>query len=211
MNPNDVFPSRNLPNPSVPWGREIEKRVVDLEKGSQSAKDDLSNGNRTTAAVTSELARQLQSLEEVLEGLEDLYQAIPKTHQQTNRTENFSADVQWTTVNTISIVFPEGSDHVEVSAFGSGGMSFDHENQGLATLQGRMVIRNGSGPYVQADGFSTVGGWLSILTPQNTRSLDRGTTTGFDVEFQVRAEDSASFPADADNYANVTVIATFTG
>lgn len=211
MNPNDVFPPRNLPNPSVPWGREIEKRVVDLEKGSQSAKDDLNNGNRTTAAVTSELARQLQSLEEVLEGLEDLYQAIPKTHQQTNRTENFSADVQWTTVNTISIVFPEGSDHVEVSAFGSGGMSFDHENQGLATLQGRMVIRNGSGPYVQADGFSTVGGWLSILTPQNTRSLDRGTTTGFDVEFQVRAEDSASFPAHVDNYANVTVIATFTG
>lgn len=211
MNPNDVFPPRNLPNPSVPWGREIEKRVVDLEKGSQSAKDDLNNGNRTTAAVTSELARQLQSLEEVLEGLEDLYQAIPKTYQQTNRTENFPAGVQWTTVNTISIVFPEGSDHVEVSAFGSGGMSYDQGDQGLATLQGRMVIRNGSGPYVRADEFYSSGGWLSILTPQNTRSLDRGTTTGFDVEFQVRAEDSASFPAHADNYANVTVIATFTG
>lgn len=211
MNPNDVFPPRNLPDPAVPWGREIQGRTVGLEKEALSLSETLKNSNRTTAAVTSELARQLRDLEVLLDGLEELYNAIPKTYQETNRTTNFAAGEEWVSVNTIRVDFPEGSNHVEVSAFGAGGLDYNTAHEGSATLQGRMVIRNGSGPYVKADELYSASGWAAILTPQNTRSLDRGNTTGFDVEFQVRAEDGASFPAYESNYADLTVLATFTG
>lgn len=209
MNPNDVFPQRNLPDPAVPWGRELETRVKEAEKAALAAEQGLKNSNRTTAAVTSELARQLKDLEAVLEGLEDLYDAIPKTSQSTNYTTNFPSSVNWYTVNSIHVEFPEGSDHCEISAFGNAGMSYNSSHQGLATLYGRIVVRNGSGPYVTADEFSVAGGYMAVLTPQQTRSLDGA--VDFDVQLQVRAEDSASFPSHADNYASLTVLATFTG
>lgn len=208
MNPNDVFPPRNLPGPAVPWAREMESRVVGLEKGALASGQDLNNSNRTTAAVTSELARQLNRLEDFLEDLEELYRSIPKTYQTTNRTTGFASSETWVTVNTIPISFPDGSNHVEISAFGAGGMEYAGNNAS-ATLQGRMVIRNGSGPYVTADELYSASGWTAILTPQNTRSLDG--EDDFNVEFQVRAENSSAYPADSRNYANLTVIATFTG
>src|SRR5690606_29397805 len=208
MNPNDVFPPRNLPAPAVPWAREMESRVISLEVGALASGQDLNNSNRTTATVTNELARQLYLLEDFLEDLEELYRSIPKTYQTTNRTAGFASSETWVTVNTIPISFPDGSNHVEISAFGAGAMKYA-DNGTLATLEGRMVIRNGSGPYVYADEFYVAGGWMSILIPQNTRSLDG--EDDFNVEFQVRAADSSAYPADSRNYANLTVIATFTG
>lgn len=215
MNINDTFPPRNLPDNAVKWGREMENRIHLLQRQIKAAEEELKNGNRTTAAVTSELARQLDKLEGFLQELEDLlaelealYRSIPKTYQTSNRTTGFGSSIEWTSVCSITVSFPEGANHVEITAFGSGALHYGG-SQTLATAQGRMVIRGGSGPYVSGDEFYTVSGWSAILTPQNTRSLDG--TQDFQVEFQMRVEDSASFPPDPDNYANLTVLASFTG
>lgn len=222
MNPNDVFPPRNLPAPAVQWGRDMEARIKRLQVAALGSAEELKNSNRTTAAVTSELARQLKKLEEFLDELEDLlselqgildelerlYRAIPKTQQVSNTTTNFPSSVNWYTVNSITISFPAGSDHVEISAFGNGAMKWAAGERD-ATLQGRMLIRNGSGPYVTADQLGVARGRMAVLTPQNTRSLDG--TQDFTVEFQVRATDSSAYQSETDNYASLTVLATFTG
>lgn len=221
MNINDTFPPRNLPTEAVQWGRAMEGRIRDLQSLLLKSQEDLKNGNRTTAAVTSELARQLDKLEEFLtelEGLlaelqdllaelEDLYNAIPKTFQLTNRTTGFASSSNWVTVNTINLSFPEGTTRGQVSAFGAAGLNY--AGSGVTTIYGRVLVRNGSGPYVKADELFSASGWAAILTPQQTRDLDW--SAPFTVEFQVRAEDSASFPANPDNYASLTVLASFTG
>lgn len=221
MNINDTFPPRNLPTEAVQWGRAMEGRIRALQSLLLRSKEDLQNGNRTTAAVTSELARQLDKLEAFLAGLEDLladlqvllgeledlYNAIPKTIQQTNRTTGFASGGSWTTVNTITLSFPEGTGRVQVSAFGAAGLNY--AGSGVATIQGRILIRNGSGPYVKADELYSASGWAAILTPQQTRDLEG--TLPFTIEFQVQAENAASFPANPENYASLTVLASFTG
>ena len=218
MRTDDVMPARNLPGEAVPWGREVENRIRGIEINQAMTEERLKNGNRTTAAVTSELARQLNTLEgflDDLEGflgdLEGLYQAIPKTYQSSSRTEGFASSEEWVSVNSVTVDYPEGSDHVEVSAFGSGALAYDSSNSGAVFLQGRILIRGASGPYVTADTFYTASGWMGILTPQHTRSLDREGADSFNVMFQVRAEDAASFTADPANYANLTILASFTG
>lgn len=208
MNVKDVFPPINLPDPAVPWARGVQERTKLSQKEIESLKLEVKNHNRTTAAVTSELARQLDDLQLVLEGLEDLYDAIPKTRQLSATSSGFSAGENWTTICSTTVSFPEGSNHVEISAFGNAGLAWAGGER-VSTLNGRMVIRGGSGPYVSADEFSVAGQYMAVLTPQNTRSLDG--TQDFQVELQARATDPLAYPADADNYASLTVLATFTG
>ena len=207
MTRRDVFPKSNLPPEAVPWGRELENRVKILEVDNEAARQELKNGNRTTAAVTADLARQLNTLQEFLEELEGLYRAIPKTFTLTNRETNFASSENWITVSSITVPMDIESNHVEVSAFATGGMRYD--GTGLATLQGRITIAGAAGPYVYADEFYTAGGMLAVTSPQHTRSLDR--SSSFVVNYQIRAEDSSSFQADPDNYASLTVIASLTG
>lgn len=207
MTRRDVFPKSNLPPEAVPWGRELENRVKILEVDNEAARQELKNGNRTTAAVTADLARQLNTLQEFLEDLEGLFRAIPKTFTLTNRETNFASSENWITVSSITVPMDLESNHVEVSAFATGGMRYD--GTGLATLQGRITIAGASGPYVYADEFYTAGGMLAVTSPQHTRSLDR--SSSFVVNYQIRAEDSSSFQADPDNYASLTVIASLTG
>lgn len=207
MTRRDVFPKSNLPPEAVPWGRELENRVKTLEVDNEAARQELKNGNRTTAAVTADLARQLNTLQEFLEELEGLYLAIPKTFTLTNRETNFASSENWITVSSITVPMDIESNHVEVSAFATGGMRYG--GTGLATLQGRITIAGASGPYVYADEFYTAGGMLAVTSPQHSRSLDR--SSSFVVNYQIRAEDSSSFQADSDNYASLTVIASLTG
>lgn len=208
MTRRDVFPKSNLPPEAVPWGRELENRVKILEVDNEAARQELKNGNRTTAAVTADLARQLNTLEDFLEDLEGLFRAIPKTFTLTNRETNFAASENWVTVSSITVPMDLESNHVEVSAFASGGMRYTAET-GLATLQGRITIAGAAGPYVYADEFYAAGGRLAVTSPQHSRSLDR--SSSFVVNYQVRAEEAASYQADPDNYASLTVIASLTG
>lgn len=207
MNPKDVLPPSNLPNGAVPWGRAIETHVRELEDNSLRAEANLKNGNRTTAAVTADLARQLNDLQDYLDELENLFKAIPKTDTYTNRTTGFSSSESWVTINSIAVPMPLDSNHVEVSAFASGGL--EYTSGSLSALDGRITIAGAPGPVVPADEFYTAGGRLAITSPQHSRSMDR--TSGFNVEYQIRAADAASFPSSPENYASLTVIASTTG
>lgn len=63
----DVFPRRNLPddgkgNSSEPWGREVEKRVINVETGLEMLSQSLSGQNRSTASSLTDLAAQVRDL-----------------------------------------------------------------------------------------------------------------------------------------------------
>lgn len=212
MNPNDVFPRAALPPAAIPWKREIENRIVDLEKTAIAGSTDLQSENRTTAAVTGELARQLDDLETLLAEIEDLYEAIPKTYQRTNRETGFSSGGSaetWVTVNLITVTPPEGSGTVAISAFGSGGMAYNSAAHSLAALRSRIVIAGNAGGVSRIDEFAAAGTQLAVFQAQHSRTFN--TSSPFNVALQVQVADPASYPADSDNYATLSVIASFTG
>lgn len=63
----DVLPRNNLPPEAVPWGRGLESVLRDLVRGTDLLAEELSGGNRTGAAQSSVIARQVDTLQELAE------------------------------------------------------------------------------------------------------------------------------------------------
>lgn len=64
IDPTDVLPVNNLPAPSAPWGRAMEKRLRALEKAVVFGDQDIQGQNRTTAAQLASISEQLNRLAE---------------------------------------------------------------------------------------------------------------------------------------------------
>lgn len=79
IDPTDVLPVNNLPAPSAPWGRAMEKRLRALEKAVVFGDQDIAGQNRTTAA-------QLAAISEQLTDLSDAQQILAATVTRLNET-----------------------------------------------------------------------------------------------------------------------------
>jgi len=62
INPNDVFPARNLPGEAEKWGRSIEDEVKKLREQQEITNQLLSGQNRNSAAALSLLSDQLSKV-----------------------------------------------------------------------------------------------------------------------------------------------------
>ena len=62
INPDDVFPRRNLPGEAESWGRTLEDRVIALEKGHVAQESSLAGANRTAASALANTANQINSI-----------------------------------------------------------------------------------------------------------------------------------------------------
>ena len=66
IDPTDVLPVNNLPAPSAPWGRAMEKRLRDVEKRLVAGGQDIAGQNRNTAATLQGLSEQLVRASETI-------------------------------------------------------------------------------------------------------------------------------------------------
>lgn len=64
INPEDVFPRRNLPGAAEQWGRVVEDRTRELEKNAVAVNQALHGANRGAAAQLASISEQLNRLAE---------------------------------------------------------------------------------------------------------------------------------------------------
>lgn len=212
----EVFPPRNLPDPAVPWGRDVETRIQDMESLVNGTETGLQSENRTTAATAASLARQADQLElffEELDGLlddlEELYRAIPKTTTQVATGSSFSTGTAWTTVASATVTPPaEGATSVSVTALGNILAWGDGDVQDVVYYRGRIVIAGNASGNFEAS-VTPFGDWQAIANPLHGRTFS--TSSPFTVLLQAQANVAAMYPADSRNRATLTVLSSWTG
>ena len=193
----DVFPRRNLPGEAEQWGRAHDERVIALERENVTLRQSLNALNRSTAATLSNLARQLNAMPIVWVG----------ASSQTGFGLN---TVGWHTVAEVKVTVPPGKETASVVAV-AGGAAADLTTGGLTTAEARIIIASSivsprfsaakdSGASVVNNVISAsygVGNLSTVLVPE------------FTVQFQMTGLNPAAFPPAAENYASLTVTATF--
>lgn len=211
MNPNDVFPRRNLPGDSDNWGREVENRIRDIEYASLGQKSNLSSDNRATASTFQELARQLVRLGENQDRLDAAIRAIPKPAQSLASEANFGLGAGWNTVASTSITVPEGVNFASIAAYGSGQVVSETTTQNVETNYRVVVPGIGEQPSAPGPWALGYGDFRTILLP--SYAWNAAVTPGqvLTAQFQVQPTDPGAYPPNAKSYAVITLRATFTG
>lgn len=198
----DVFPRRNLSADAEPWGREVEKRIVDMEGVASAAKSGVAGQNRTTASTLGDLTRQLQRLD-------DLYRSIPKPAQATGTRTGFGLSGGWQTIAAVDVGVPQDATHTDIFVAGSAFLT--NTTASLVGGSMRIVVGTEVSPAQPYGTYSDVGGFHASITPGYSWGMDVTPGGFFTVSLQVNPQDAATWGAHADNYATVAAMMTFTG
>lgn len=140
----DVFPPYNLPDEAVPWGREIQKRVVGAEGSIVQVDQKVDNGLRAVGGQLASLSRQISNVETVTQGLNevvlDLYGRVSYTAPM-NASEVFNSTGQRALNPTLDLVLSEPRA-VKLSGFSQASMFL---NSGSSAVSFHLSFRvNGS-------------------------------------------------------------------
>lgn len=102
MGESDVYPRRNLGLAEY-WGRTVENRITTAAK--QLGYSDLTQSgvNRSNASSATEIAKNLQRLEDQIERTQALLDATPGTGSVAGYVDNFSLTPGWQTVLVTAI------------------------------------------------------------------------------------------------------------
>lgn len=212
MNPNDVFPRRNLPGDAEKWGREVEDRIRGVQYGVLGQKTNLQSENRSTASTQQELARQLVQLKANQSALEAAIRAIPKSDQSSASTANFSLGGGWNTVVSTSITVPSGANFARIAAYGSGQVVSTTTTQNVETQYRVVVPGIGEQPAAPGPWAVGYGDFRTILLP--SYAWNAAVTPGqvLTAQFQVLPTDAGAYSSpNGNSYAVITLRATFTG
>lgn len=212
MNPNDVFPRRNLPGEAEAWGRAVEDRIREVQYGVLGQQTNLKSENRATSSTQQELARQIVKLRENQERLDAAIRAIPKPAQSLASAANFSLGGGWNTVVSTSITVPEGVNFASLAAYGSGQVVSATTTQNVETLYRVVVPGVGEQPAAPGPWAVGYGDFRTILLP--SYAWNTAVTPGqvLTAQFQVQPTDAGAYSTpNPASYAVITLRATFTG
>lgn len=199
----DVFPRRNLPPLAEQWGRDVESRVVSLERGTETNAQGLAGQNRNTASSLSVIAQQIQALTDVVN-------AIPIQITSIDRTTNISATSgSFVTKASVTVTVPDGKTTASVLGIGAARIT-DTVTGGLTSSDARVVISGDAGGSFPAAKDAAVAQVINVLNAQHARTFSVTPGSTFTVDIQVSALNPSAFPANAANFAQISAIATFT-
>lgn len=212
MNPNDVFPRRNLPGDDAEeWGRVVEDRIRALQYGTISQDQRISGENRASASSLQELSRQVQRLADQRDQLEAAIRALPRTLQVTTYAAGFGLGGGWNIPLTASLTVPAGMARAKILVVGSG-QAVSTTTVGSVESGYRLALSGiGNSPSSPGPWFPGNGDFRTIMSP--SYSWDIAVTPGSTLiaEFQILPFDASSYPPNSDTYAVLNMLATFTG
>lgn len=102
------IPPRNLPDPATQWGRDVEKRIEGVRKVVRGGVQSISGANRSDAAVTADLARQIKALGESAEDLEDALLELPVISHGLTQESGVQVYGTWDSTAQVVLDIPEG-------------------------------------------------------------------------------------------------------
>lgn len=211
MNPNDVFPRRNLPGDADAWGRVIEDNIRDLKRAFLGQKENVKSDNRATASTFQELSRQVVRIGEALEDVQAGLRAIPKPVQSLASEANFGLSGGWNTVASTSITVPEGVTFASIAAYGSGQVVSETTTSNVETQYRVVVPGIGAQPAAPGPWAVGYGDFRTILLPSYAWNASVTPGQVLTAQFQVQPEDASAYPPNSKSYAVITLRAIFTG
>ena len=151
-----------------------------------------------------------ESLGNTITKLQDAIAAIPLTLTTTVRASGFGLATGWNTYATTTLVVPDGKTSAAILGIGAG-MALDKTSSGLTSANARILIdgaASGDFPAAKDAGASVV---ANVMNAQHARTLT-GLVAGatITVAFQISPLNAAAFPGDAQNFASITALGSFT-
>lgn len=195
----DIFPPFNLPNEGIPWARTAQDRIIEGEISETQLAQKVDNGLRATSGQLAVLAQQINSLTETI-------LALPVTVSETVRSEGGSLSGSWSTLVQIELPVPTGKTTVALTAIGNAAY-LDATTGGATSSYMRLAIGGAVSASFAASkdaGATQVNNVLS-----GTYSQTLSTSGAVTVALQAYGLNGAAFPARPTNYANLSVLATF--
>lgn len=206
MNPNDVFPLRNLPNSEAEeWGRVVEKRIRNVEYAAQTTRQSASGLNRTTAASLQDLARQIEQLQA-------LYAATPRPAQSTNLATNFGLSSGWNAVVSASIPVPLNVTNANLLAVASAHTITQTSPPSPGDMSHRLTLSGvGSSPTMASAWFLGNDRYEADMSPSFTWNLTVTPGGILTVNLELDPISDGIWPSGTGSYAAIALLATFTG
>lgn len=190
IDPTDVLPINNLPVPSAPWGRAMEKRLLALEKQSVAGGQDIAGQNRNTAATLQGLSEQLAEMFDLFMG----QTGFVADYVNVSGPFNISS-TEDTTISSVSITVPDGFTTALVVGYGE--MDAIAPSGDMSELAGRVYMRVNDGPdYWSALRFQSVAGGYSVAVYPFLQEVFTGLTGGDTITASLAA---SSWPNDWTN------------
>ena len=175
-----------------------ELRRVSLELGELSRRLDLLEAPSGTQAF-----RTVAKLQAAIA-------AIPITLATTVRESGFGLAAGWNTYATTTLVVPAGKTSAAILGIGAA-KALDKTSGGLTSAKARILINgaaSGDFPAAKDAGASVV---ANVMNAQHSRVLT-GLVAGatITVAFQISPLNPAAFTPDAQNFASITALGSFT-
>ena len=166
--------------------------------------DDLQRRLRTLEAPSGE------TLSNTVAKLSALVAAIPVTLATTVRASGFGLAAGWNTYATTTLVVPDGKTSAAILGIGAA-MALDKTSGGLTSAKARILINgaaSGDFPAAKDAGASVVANVMNAQHSLALTGLVGGAT--ITVAFQISPLNAAAFPGDAQNFASITALGSFT-
>lgn len=209
MNPNDVFPKDNLPPEAQAWRREVENEIYTLRNRTLGGDESILGLNRTSAASLETLADQLRLLEDQVQRINDLYNALPIPYQGTQHATNFGlSSSSWNTVASVSFK-PPRKGRMFISATLSGQLVSGSTTTNMETAV-RLELGSSASPATPGLAASPDGVWVNNFMSQWSWEIDVDPTREVRVAARIDPVDAASWSAGTGSYAVLVARATFT-
>lgn len=202
----DIFPPFNLPNEAIPWGRVVQRRVVEGEISEGQLAQKVDNGLRATSGQLTSLSRQVNSLAEVIQTLSGVIASLPISLTESSRTSGGGLSGSWATVASTEIAYPEGKTQASVTAIGNAAY-LDTLSSGATSSYLRIVINGGTSPEFAASKDAGATRVNNVLSGTHSRNLSGGSSVT--VSLQAYGLNGSAFPPSPSNYANLTTLITF--
>lgn len=209
MNENDQFPPSNLPPEAQPWRRYLEERFYQLLNVLNANGQDIQGLNRNAASSLEELARQVRLLEEQVQRVNDLYNALPVAFQRTASESNFGlVSSSWNTVAQITFTPPrKGTFMIDASASGqlvSGSTGTNMETEV------RLVRGSDTGPATPGLAATPDGVWVNnFITQWGWENIAADPDRPVTISMQIDPVNPASWGSGTGSFVVLSGSATF--
>lgn len=198
-----VYPPRALPGLADAWGRVVQTRIEDGEKSVQQLSQVVNNGLRSQGG---QLAVMADQVEEVIA----TQAALPVTLSDLAEASAVSINNTWVTKASVTVTAPPGKNRVQLQATGNA-EALDTLTGGATVARSRLVINGQVSRIFSAAkdaGATQVNNVMSAVAAFSATLPVGGSVT---VDYQLQTVHTGNaFPATPSNFAQVSVLATFT-